>query len=66
MRKLVQPVAAAWRSFRAGTSATRDVSPTQDLELRAAARRERQRLETGLYRHPRKSLNPDPLTMTDV
>ena len=53
MRTLVQPVAAAWRSFRAWTSATRDVSPTQDLELRAAARRERQRLETELYRHPR-------------
>jgi len=51
MRKLVQPVAAAWRSIREWTSATRGVSLTQDLELRAAARRER--LETELYRHPR-------------
>ena len=56
MRKLVQPVAAAWRSIRTWTSVTRDVSPTHDLELRAAARRERQRLETELYRHPKELL----------
>jgi hypothetical protein len=53
MRKLIQPIAAAWCSLRAWTSATREASPTQDLELRAAARWERQRLETELYRHPR-------------
>ena len=56
MRKLVQPVAAAWRSIRTWASATRDLSPTHDLELRAAARRERQRLETELYRHPKELL----------
>ena len=53
MHRLIQPITVAWRSFREWTSAKRDVSPTLDLELRAAARRERQRLETELYRHPK-------------
>jgi len=53
MRRLIQPITAAWRSFRQWTSARIEVSPTLDLELRAAARRQRQQLETDLYRHGR-------------
>jgi hypothetical protein len=56
MRKLVQPITAAWRSFRDWTNAKRDVSPTLDLELRAVSRRERQQLETDLYRHRQRHL----------
>ena len=54
MHRLMQPITVAWRSFREWTSAKREVSPTLDLELRAAARRERQRFEADLYRHPRR------------
>jgi hypothetical protein len=54
MRRLIQPITVAWRAFRGWTSAQPGVSPTLELELRAAARRERQRLETELYQHPKR------------
>jgi hypothetical protein len=54
MRIFIESVALAWRSWRERMRAMREASPTRDLELRAASRRERQRLETELQRHPKR------------
>ena len=49
MLKLVHQFVTAWRD-REWFGPTREVSPTQERELRASARRERQRLENRLHR----------------
>ena len=50
MRRLIQRLATAWRSSHELFSPKREPSPTREMELRAAARREQQRRENRLQR----------------
>jgi len=50
MRRLIQHAVAVLRSPQQWFAPKREASPTREMELHAAARRERQRRENRLHR----------------
>jgi hypothetical protein len=48
MRGIIQQLATRWQSSRKWFGPKREASPTREMELHAAARRERQRRENRI------------------